>query len=124
MGQEGGWRELWGLMRGRLMGREGRESGEDGWREGVELSCVHVVLVMSLLCGLVIVYSFCVLVVISSSSIVIVLWLRRCHRWLSRTLFIVGVSCCGHDDRVVAVVVVVVWCGRRVVVWWWGSQRK
>ena len=57
------------------MGSEGGESAEGRWREGVELSCVHVILVVSLLCGLVVVYSFCVLVVILSSSIVVVLWL-------------------------------------------------
>ena len=64
--------------------------------------CHHIVLVVSSLCGRIVMPSFCVLVVVLSSCIVIIV----------RTSFVVGVSRCGHGG-----------CG---VVWsWcsWGKQR-
>ena len=58
--------------------------------------CRHIVLVVSSLCGRVVVPLFCVLVVVSSSHVHRLSW--ACH---------------------IVVMVVVVWCGRRVVVWSW-----
>ena len=76
-----------------------------GCGPGLVAICHHVVLVVSLLCGLVVVPSFCVLVVVLSSCIVVV----------AHTSFVVGMSRCGHGGCGV----VWLWCGV-VVVWWYG----
>ena len=59
----------------------------------------HVVLVVSSLCGLVVMPSFCLLVVVLSSCIVVI----------ACTSFVVGVSCHGYGGCGVVCAVVIVW---------------
>ena len=104
------------------MGREGGESGEDRWREWCSClsSCAHAVLVVPLLCGLVVVYWFCILVVVLLSHILVVLWSCVIVTYRCR------IHCLLWVCRVVVMVIVVwlwlwMWCGRCVVVWWCGG---
>ena len=119
-GREEGWRDGGGMEGGGMEGggmegrgmEGGKMNGGRVWSWASSLFvvlCRHVVLVVSSLRGRVVVPSFCVLVVMSLSCIVVV----------AHTLFVMGVSHCGHGGCGV-VWSSWLWSGL-VVVWCWCS---